>query len=146
MSLRIKPDDGWCCRHLAWMYAVGPEEVRNAPRSLELAERAVQLLKARSTPYLHTYLTTLGTARYRNGDLDGALDALQRAKGANGQQLPTPTAVLLLAMCNQQMGHPDEARRLYDEAVGWNERLVGFDPVSFQLLQGEAAGLLGLQR
>jgi hypothetical protein len=65
-----------------------------------------------------TYLTALGTAYYRAGQVDHAMDALRQAMKANWGR-PTPQILLILAMSEQRRGEHVMATRHYHEAQSW---------------------------
>jgi hypothetical protein len=81
--------------------------------------RAVQLAEAarRLEPENGNYLTTLGVARYRAGQYPAALEALTRARTINAQRLKGdhPADVAFLALCQQQLGQPEQAGKLLAE-------------------------------
>ncbi|HUG90916.1 MAG TPA: WD40 repeat domain-containing protein, partial [Planctomycetaceae bacterium] len=143
-SLEIKPDDGWCCRHLAWLYATGPDEFRDPERALTLARKALQLMPKQAAPYTPTFLTTLGAACYRNGRIEEALDALDRSVQST-PAAPSAATLLLQAMCQQQSGRPAEARRCYDRALDAHEAQADDASDQFSSLQQEAAALLDIE-
>ena len=59
-------------QHAAWCLATHPDpKVRKPARAVELAKEAIGL-----KPFA-TYWNTLGAARYRAGDFQGAVEALQ---------------------------------------------------------------------
>jgi tetratricopeptide (TPR) repeat protein len=93
--------------------ALAPDAGPDPARLVELAERAAQ-----DQPAPH-YLHTLGLAHYRAGQYDRAVEQLERslkkiwqARAANW---------LVLAMAHQRLGHADEARKWFDQAVRWME-------------------------
>ena len=142
-SLEIKPKDGWCCRHLAWLYSAGPEELRNPERALVLARKGLQLIPKQATDSMPIFLSTLGAAYYRNGRLEEALDALSRSVHTSPAAL-SATTLLFEAMCHQDAGHPAEARHCYDRAMETQD--VHPQPLDrFDAIQREAAALLGVE-
>ena len=62
------------CNNYAWLLLMGPPDMRDPLRALELAERATA-----EAPKETTYLNTLGVARYRNGGYQAALPGVTRA-------------------------------------------------------------------
>ncbi|RIK81805.1 MAG: hypothetical protein DCC67_07835 [Planctomycetota bacterium] len=119
----------------AWILATAPEPQRNPVRALEFAKQAVAI-----QPEVGNLWNTLGVAQYRNGDWQGALDALQKSQDLrNGGDA---FDWYFVAMAHWQLGHQDEARTWYERAVRWtdenqprNEELVRF--------RGEAEELFG---
>src|SRR5262249_46043975 len=115
-AIQLKSD--WPSPHndLAWWLATCPEaSFRNPSRAVKLAERAVEL-----APNDGSANNTLGVARYRAGDWKAAIAALERSmklrKGGDASDW------LFLAMADWKLGHPDKARRWYDQAVQWLEK------------------------
>src|SRR5205823_76560 len=97
-AVELRPDSPSCCNHLAWLYATGPEKIRNAGEAVALAERAVQL-----QPGEWGYHNTLGLAYYRAGRIEDSMAALQKSLAANS---PADQALDLyfLAMCYSRLG------------------------------------------
>jgi serine/threonine protein kinase len=121
---------------------------RNPKEAEALALRAVAILEQRihDSPQVvifrelmgNTQLI-LGRARYRAGDWQGALTALQKSL----EQYPNGTVwdCFFLAMAHWQLGHPKEAREWYGRAVTWMEtkKLQG---EKMKSLRAEAEALL----
>ena len=104
---------------VAWSLAtVQAEAVRDAPQAVRLAENAVQL-----APDEPDFWTTLGVARYRAGDWQGAAEALETS--LDGVSCAGPINWLFLAMAHAQLGDLEDARRTYDQATSWFERNIG---------------------
>jgi tetratricopeptide (TPR) repeat protein len=66
------------------------------------------------------YWKTLGIARYRAGDWEAAVAALDKSREfrRGGDAFDW----LFLAMAHRKLGYPDEARRAYEQAVQWLEK------------------------
>jgi tetratricopeptide (TPR) repeat protein len=115
-------DDPQDLNNLAWTLAAAPSfpELRDAPRAVELAEKAVEL-----APEVWDYWNTLGAARYRAGSWKAAIAALEQsmALGGGGNSIDW----FFLAMARWQMGEREEARQWYDRAVRW----MGENPSDF---------------
>jgi WD40 repeat protein len=81
--------------------------------------RAVQLADAayRLAPNDGKCLTTLGIAQYRAGEYARASNMLRRSRSLNvrGPGGDQPSDVAFLAMCHQQLGQPEQARKLLAE-------------------------------
>jgi tetratricopeptide (TPR) repeat protein len=62
----------------------------------------------------------LGKAQYRAGDWKAAVTALDTSRelGQGGDAV----GWLFLAMAHRKLGHPDDARQAYEQAVGWLEK------------------------
>jgi hypothetical protein len=118
----------------------GPEDVREA---VELAGQVAEAL-----PNVWQHWCTLGRARYRAGDLPGAVEALRKSMG-----LGSNIRVLLggdnawnrfiLAMALWRLGDRDEAVREFHRAAQWMDRRM---PNHWELraFRAEAAELLGI--
>ena len=119
-SLDIKPHDVWPLRHLAWIYACGPERLRDPNQALPLARKAVEL-----APQREVCLTTLGATYYRLKRYDEALATLQQASVADEQIREHCVRLFFLAMTHHQLGDrpSPSARWHFDEAVEHLRRL-----------------------
>jgi serine/threonine protein kinase/tetratricopeptide (TPR) repeat protein len=123
--------------NLAWLLATSPQnELRDANRAVELAKRAVDLEADEGS-----YWNTLGVAQYRAEDWQAALESLTKSLGLHGTG--DSCNWYFLAMANQRLDHPAEAREWYDKAVAWMEE---HRPDDDELLRfrAEATELLGL--
>src|SRR5262249_28727343 len=125
--------------NLAWLLATRPEpELRNPARAVELAKKATQAM-----PREAKYFRTLGVAHYRAGEWRDAVAALRRATelGKVGDSFD----FLFLALAHGQLGDKDEARKWYNQAVGWMEK---HQPENEELrrLRAEAAKGLGIEK
>jgi tetratricopeptide (TPR) repeat protein len=123
---------------LAWILATAPEQkLRDPAKALELAEEAVCL-----APEEGDYWNTLGAARYRVGEWQGAVEALtesvQRRKGGDGSDW------FFLAMAHWQLGDRDQGRECYDRAVRWMEKHKPRDE-ELRQFRAEAAELLEVE-
>jgi tetratricopeptide (TPR) repeat protein len=131
------PDNTGELDNIAWLLATWPvPALRDPARAVELARKAVG-----RNPNQWDYRLTLGVALYRNGDLDGAAEALGKARAAGGRD--DTRVPLALAMTQWQRGRRAEARALYDEAAK-ALRAAGPDvPDEPARLLREASNLLG---
>jgi tetratricopeptide (TPR) repeat protein len=103
-----KSTDVGANRLAAWACAIGPEAAADLSQAISLIERATQ--ESASSLEL---LNTLGALYYRAGRFDEALQALERANqtAQEPRALSTPIyAWLFLAMSQQRLGHPEQAR------------------------------------
>jgi serine/threonine protein kinase/Flp pilus assembly protein TadD len=92
----------------------------------------------------------LGVARYRNGDVDGAITALQKSlENSSAGANQNPHIWVFLAMAHAKQGNKEQAQEWYDRTVRWMDgmgqrmsqnRLLQDD---FSRLRAEAAELLG---
>jgi tetratricopeptide (TPR) repeat protein len=120
---------------LAWLLIAHPDpKARDPRRAVELAKKAVAL-----QPKNDGYWNTLGAAYYRVGDWQAALDSL-----ANSDALRTttrqPDGLFFAAMAEWQLGHKDEAHKLYKRATDWldvNEDQVTDELRRFRIEAGE---------
>jgi serine/threonine protein kinase/tetratricopeptide (TPR) repeat protein len=123
--------------HVAWFLATWlASELRDPERVAELASQALQMAPSDARIWC-----TLGVARYRAGDWQAAIEALNKSKGLRngGNSMDW----FFLAMAEWQLGNKDAAREWYDKAVQWMEKN---QPQNEELIRvsAEAAELLGL--
>ncbi len=147
--LRIKenyPEELWASRFanalvynlFAWVLVTTSDpEFRDEKRGLDLATQSVRL-----APQDSDFWNTLGVAHYRVGNWSEAVKALQKAMetGNGGDGVDW----LFLAMAHWHLGHKDEARKWYDQAVSRPEKsrlVAGILP----RLRAEAAELLKVE-
>jgi tetratricopeptide (TPR) repeat protein len=143
LTERIKADSKNAGPHnvLAWLLAAHPDpNARDSRRAVELAKKAVAL-----QPKNDGNWNTLGAAYYRAGEWQAALDAL-----ANSNALRTttrqPDGLFFAAMAEWQLGHKDEAHKLYKRATDWldaNEDQITDELRRFRI---EAAELLDIKQ
>ncbi len=135
-AVPLLPDDAGAHNQLAWLLATSPHpQLRDAPQAVELAEQAVEL-----APEEGALWNTLGVARYRAGNWPGAIEALNKSIELAGGDA---TDWFFLAMAHWQLGDRDEARRWYNEAIGWMEEKKPADE-QLHRFRAEAAQLLEL--
>jgi len=124
---------------LAWLLATSLEDnVRDSSQAVRLAEKAVEL-----APHDAACWNTLGVARYRIGDFDGALAALQKFREFRADDGEWSNA-FFLAMAHWRKGNKDVARQWYQKGVEWMERNAPTD-VGLILFRAESAELLELK-
>jgi tetratricopeptide (TPR) repeat protein len=114
--LKLAPADAQAHNDLAWLLATCPDaKVRDPQQAVKLATRAVQL-----APKEGGFWNTLGVAHYRAGDWKAAVAALGKSvelgKGGNACDF------FFLAMAHRKLGNHNEARKAYDQALGWLEK------------------------
>jgi Flp pilus assembly protein TadD len=108
-EVSVIPAD-WNAR--AWKLATDFDPSRRDPaEAVRLAELAVA-----ADPKNLVYVRTLGVARYRAGDLNGAIEALKRSNDGSGYSGPCG---FFLAMAHARLGQDEEAGRSYLEAHRW---------------------------
>ena len=113
-----------------------PLDPRVAAAAVELATKAVAL-----EPANRLLVNTLGVARYRAGDWQGAVDDLR--KSVEPRSGGDPMDWLFLAMAEWHLGNKDEARKWYEKSVDWMERKAAANE-ELTHFHAEAAGLLGV--
>ena len=105
------------CNDLARTYVTGPPEIREPPKALPLALKAVEL-----RPESPHFLNTLGLVYYRVAQFRKAAETLQRAveRKTDGG---TAFEHFFLCMLCHRFGELVEAREHYDRAMKWwNDR------------------------
>jgi Flp pilus assembly protein TadD len=139
LELELEAGDRWrTCNNLAWAMTKLPASApRYADTALELARRAVAL-----RPESPDSENTLGVARYRAGDWQGAIETLTKAEEMAPDR-PLRFNGFFLAMAYWQLGHRDNARRSYDRSVTWMEKNARSDAELIRI-RAEAEALLGL--
>jgi WD40 repeat protein/Flp pilus assembly protein TadD len=137
-----------CQNSVAWLLVACPlAEVRDPPRAVEYASKAVKL-----APGVGNFYNTLGVAMYRNGKWKEAIEALNESVQltSDSRQSPefTPDAQivnwLFLAMAHKQLGDLVSARRSYDKAVQALDKDKVVIELDRRLFRQEAAALLGI--
>jgi tetratricopeptide (TPR) repeat protein len=122
----------------AWSLATSADpQARDPHTAIELAQEAVKL-----APNTADFWNTLGIARYRAGDWEGAVVALKKFRElrTNDQEWTNP---FFLAMAHWQLGKKVEAREWYEQGIKWMDRPAR--KTEFVLrIQNEAAELLGV--
>ncbi|MGD9636800.1 MAG: protein kinase [Pirellulales bacterium] len=100
----------------AWTLATLPrEQVDDAQLAIKFSKRAIALV-----PTAGDIWNTLGVAEYRAGNWNAAIKALEKSTELSGDE--NAIDWFFLSMAYQQLGHHDEARQLYEQAVEWMER------------------------
>lgn len=108
----------WCdvANDLAWLLVNAHDPaIQDPAESIALATRATE-----TDPECATYWNTLGVAYYREGNLLGALNALDRAVALNHGG--TAFDHVVLAMVHARLGHLEEARECFALATASIER------------------------
>ncbi len=140
LSMMLDPEGNQAYNNLAWMLASLPGDPWFDPkRALGLAQKAVVL---DSTNWMHW--NTLGVAAFRVRDWKMADEALKKAVELDASG-GSAFNWFFQAMTRWQQGKPQEARRLFDQAVAWMKEKKSDDP-ELRRFHAEAADLLGLHR
>jgi eukaryotic-like serine/threonine-protein kinase len=115
--IRLSGGDPALENDVAWLLATFPDEqVRDPDRAAKLAEQAVKRDHTDHPKMVGLFWNTLGVARYRKGDLKGAVAALEKAAQFN-QDNEQPVDGLFLAMAYWRLGEREKARNWYETAV-----------------------------
>jgi serine/threonine protein kinase len=102
---------------VAWLLATFPDErVRDPNRAAKLAEQAVKRDHTDHPKMVGLLWNTLGVARYRKGDLKGAVVALEKAAEFNKDN-EQPVDGLFLAMAYWRLGEHGKAKTWYETAI-----------------------------
>jgi hypothetical protein len=126
--------------NVAWALATCPDAtLRDPQRAVKLAIRAVD--GAPESPY---YLNTLGTARFRAEDWNGAIADLEKSIDLFQPDDPRNAYNgFVLAMAYWKIEEKDRAREWFDKAVIWMDKGQK-ENAQMQRFQAEAATLLGI--
>jgi tetratricopeptide (TPR) repeat protein len=134
-AFEVDPKDPGVNNELAWYLATCSEpRLRDAAEAVRFAEKAV-----RASPNSGSYWTTLGVARYRNGDDNAAIAALETAMSlrAGGDSYDW----FFLAMAHGRLGNHDKAYGLFDRALQWMDKYMP-QHRDLRRFRGEAEDLL----
>jgi eukaryotic-like serine/threonine-protein kinase len=135
-AVRLAPNVARALNYLAWFLILCPDrQYRDPAEALALSDRAVRL-----SPEAGNVWNTLGIARYRTGDWEGAIKALRRSMDLNdgGDGIDW----FFLAMALSRKGDRAAAAEWYRRATEWaghNDPYVG----EIRRVRAEAAEALG---
>jgi Tfp pilus assembly protein PilF len=142
-AVEMAPDRHAFVNALAWLYATGPEEVRDGEKAVELARRAIQ-----DRPGEWTYHTTLGIGYFRAGRYADAVAALEKSLAGAAERLAA-IDLYFLAMCHHRCADAPRARERFEQARARHEQHAGrLSPDEVEELKrfrAEATTVLGLQ-
>jgi tetratricopeptide (TPR) repeat protein len=134
----VEPISALTCNDVAWRLAIETDPKLRPPGiALEFARKGVELAPEDGKAW-----NTLGVAQLRAGNWEESIQGLQKSmdlrKGGDS------SAWFFLAMAHWHLGNKDEARRWFDQAVGWMDKN---QPENEELrrFRAEAAELLGLK-
>jgi tetratricopeptide (TPR) repeat protein len=137
LALHTKPDYANAHNDLAWLLATASDlRLRHPAEAVRSAQKAVEL-----QPGNGGFLNTLGVARYRTGDVKGAIQAL--TKSIDLGQRDMASNYFFLAMAHEQRGDKNQARLCYNKGVALMAK-NGQANEEWRRFQGEASQLLGL--
>jgi serine/threonine protein kinase/tetratricopeptide (TPR) repeat protein len=133
--VRRQADNATTLNDLAWMLCNCPDEkLRDPAEALAIASRVVALVPDQGPGW-----STLGAARYRNGEWDAAVDALEKSVAL--PQGGEPRDWFFLAMAEWQRGNQAAARQWHYKACAWmhlhdshDEELVRFRAEASKLI------------
>jgi tetratricopeptide (TPR) repeat protein len=138
LALKACPDNGGIQCGVAWVLATLPvPDFGDPARAVELARKATQAAPQDSYAW-----RTLGLSQYSAGDARAAIEALSHALRLE-KSAPVHT-LLFLSMAHARLGHQEEARRCYEEAVGYMSK-TSSQSEEARRLRAEAAQLLGIK-
>src|SRR5262249_53932058 len=89
------------------------------------------------------FWNTLGVARYRAGQLEQAIQALDRSRQLRREDDSYNT--FFLAMAHRRLGHKAEAARWYSQGVDWMKRWPPEEVPELVAFRAEAAEVLGVR-
>lgn len=134
--LQAHPDDKHTQDYLAFFLASCPaEQFQDPARAIEIAKSLLQ-----EAPRKGDYWATLGTAHYVAGNWNQAAEALKKANTLHGGE--ESHDLFVLALCQWQLGQPEEAHKSYQQAVKHRQKLRLSHQLMF--LQNKAVALLGI--
>lgn len=112
----IGPSSGlWALNDLARTLATAPQ-TRDNPADAARAVALAELIVAAQTEVGY-FKTTLGIARYRSGDIAGAIEALSRAEALRREENTAATNGFYLAMAHHRLGHAAEAGSWFNRSA-----------------------------
>jgi WD40 repeat protein/serine/threonine protein kinase len=123
----------------AWSLVTRPEGRRDLAAALLLIRKAVEV-----DPDNETFLNTLGTIQYRNGQYAAAAATLEKSLAASRGRIDA-FDLFVLAMCHARLGEPAEAKDCFDRAAAWTEARKDLSPAwakDLKALRAEAQELL----
>ncbi len=134
--LELDPKCGLAWNALAWTLATSADTaVLDAAGAVRSAEEAIVHLPLEAGVW-----NTLGVARYRAANLEGALLALRKSVDLGGAHAVDS---LFLAMAYEKLGRPEEARAWFARAGAWIDR-SGKEDANVIRFREEAMQVLGL--
>jgi serine/threonine protein kinase len=120
-------------RQLAWFMATAFDtELRDPQQAVELARKALEM-----DPIRQKCTYTLGVALYQAGEMNAALEALQKPSYTDAAKF------FFLAMAQWRLGDTERARKSYDRAIEWMDKNGPRDE-ELPHFRAEAATLLGI--
>jgi tetratricopeptide (TPR) repeat protein len=134
--VKLDPKNAESNNSLAWIHATSRDlSLRDSNAAVRFAKAAVE-----AAPNALAYWNTLGVAEYRNGNMDAAIDALNRSLTIRGGGDSYDWYFLAMAHC--KLGNSDLAADWYSKAAQWH-RTRDPENAELQLFQAEAQSTLG---
>jgi FOG: WD40 repeat len=115
-AVRLDPGSAHAHNHLAWLLVAGPQSLRDAPKAVSLAHRAVELDASHAY-----YWNTLGVALYRDAQYSEAITILNQSLERGGDSI-AGFNLIFLALCHSRLGDTMVADDYYQRAKTWQER------------------------
>jgi tetratricopeptide (TPR) repeat protein len=140
-AMALLPKDPMALNTRAWTYATGPIDQRDPEPAVDLARRAVEL-----APGQQLSLNTLGVALYRAEQYAESIPVLEQSLAAGKGEFDA-FDLFFLAMAHHRLGHRDQARAAFDQAVRWlNEQKSLSEQYAKELaaFRAESEAVLGL--
>jgi WD40 repeat protein/tetratricopeptide (TPR) repeat protein len=113
LAVKLDPDNLQACNDLAWLYATGPENLRDPEKAFAYAQRATD-----KGANKWEALNTLGVVLYRLGQYKQAIETLDRSL-REGSSQAAPFDLYFLAMAHAHLGDDSKAKDCYDRAMKW---------------------------
>jgi serine/threonine protein kinase/WD40 repeat protein len=141
-AIELEPNHGRVCNELAWLYVMGPRELRDPVKALPLALRALSLC-----PEEHmraNVVNTLGVNYYRLEKFRDAITWLSQSASAQGRDSGAAWDLYFLAMAYHKQGETAEGRRAFERAAQLHKTAVLGPESSRELerIREEAADVL----
>jgi tetratricopeptide (TPR) repeat protein/serine/threonine protein kinase len=138
-AVDLQPNNTEALDSLAWLLANGVDpKLRNPHRALELAKKATALAPKSAVSW-----QVMGWAYFRTGEWNAAVEALDKSielQTGGGDAFRW----FFLAMAQWKLNNKDEARKRYEQAVGWVQEHAPNNE-ELRRVRAEAAELLAVK-
>lgn len=111
--IELKPADPITYNGLAWIYIMGPTDLRSPEAALPLAQKAIEL-----APKIWVYQSTLGSIQHCLGKWNESIGTMQLAIASN-KTGGTAFEYFVMAMSYHKLGDSKNALECYDLGVAW---------------------------
>jgi WD40 repeat protein len=122
-AIQLDPESAGAQNNLAWLLVARPDSLRDTPKGVSLARRAVQLDGKKGT-----YWNTLGVALCRDGQYSEAIEALDHSL-QRGDDSAAGFDLIFLALCHFRMGNATIANDYYIRAETWLQQHSRLSPL-----------------